>query len=300
MARKNYYDILEVSPDADSAEIKHAYRRQARRFHPDVSSEPESETRFKEVQEAYEVLKDDDKRAVYDQFGLNGNDGFQMPPDFDPAFEFRAGHSGSGVDLNDLLREIFDSSFDPSAASQKRTVEIPIQIDLEDAVDGATRRIQLRLPHEPRPRTIDVVIPSGVRAGQHIRLPGISSAENAATDILLRVEFKPHRIFRIDGSDVTLPLGLAPWEAALGTQVTVPGLGGALTVTVPPGTQSGQRLRLRSRGLPAAGHNNRGDMFVEIKIVTPPADTAARKTLYQQMAEEMPFDPRPELSAATT
>ena len=310
MKYKDYYKILGVERGASEEDIKKAYRKLARKYHPDVSKEPDAEKRMKEVNEAYEVLSDPEKRAAYDQLGKNHQPGqdFRPPPGWDAGFEFSEhGRSGAeAADFSDFFAEIFGrmgrgARRGGAAHAQGNDHHARILLDLEDAFSGATRQITLRAPKldgEGRvtlvEHTLNVSIPKGIREGQVIRLagqgePGFGNGKPG--DLLLEVQFKPHARFRTDGRDLLLTLPVAPWEAALGAVVRVEVPGGALDVRIPAGAQTGRQLRVRGKGLPA---DPPGDLLLDIRIVAPPATTPKAKELYETMAREMPFDPRKE------
>ena len=329
MEFRDYYKVLGVERTASADQIRKAYRRLAHKYHPDVSKEPNAEARFKEMQEAYEVLKDPEKRAAYDQLGSQWKAGeqFRPPPDWGSGFEFsgdgraRAGRSrgrgagprgfgageGGGLGEQDFS-EFFSSLFgggSPFAAEGRRPGRdhhARIEIDLEEAFRGTTRMLELKRPElkpdgtlELRNHTVRVTIPPGVTAGQLIRLAGQgepASGRGSAGDLYLETHIRPHRLFQLDGRDVTLTLPVAPWEAALGASVTVPTLGGPVEVQIPPGSQSGQKLRLRGRGLPG---KPAGDQFVQLKLVLPPGTSPEAKALYEEMRRKLNFDPRADL-----
>lgn len=315
MDYKDYYKIMGVARDASQDEIKRVYRRLARKFHPDVSKEPNAEERFKEVQEAYEVLKDPEKRAAYDQLGTQWRSGqeFRPPPDWGRQFEF----STSGADdpgFSDFFASLFGthSAFAGQRAGRGRSRggfaaagedhSAKVQIELEDAFRGGPLTIELQSPQvgedgrvTTQPRKLKVTLPAGVVEGQKIRLAGQGSAGiggGSPGDLYLEIGFKPHRQFQVEGRDVTVKLPVAPWEAALGATVQVPTLAGLVDMRIPAGARAGQRLRLKGRGLPGS---TPGDQYVEIKIVLPPADTPKARELYETMKQELPFDPRAEL-----
>ena len=296
MEYKDYYKILGVARGADADEIKRAYRKLARKYHPDVSKEANAENRFKDVAEAYEVLKDADKRAAYDQLGSNwqAGQGFTPPPGWSAGGEFRGAPGGGG--FSDFFDSLFGRGFgaEPGArrAAGRDDQHAQIRITLEDAFHGSTRTVNLSQA-DGRTRTLEVRIPKGVRAGQRIRLAGQGGH---GADLYLEIDFAPHRLYRLEGADLYLDLPVTPWEAALGASVKVPTLGGPVELTIPPGSQSGDRLRLRGRGLPAKPAP--GDQYVVLKLVTPPARTEAARELYRRLAEEVPLDPRQELFKA--
>lgn len=307
MEFKDYYKTMGVERNATQDEIKRAYRKLARKYHPDVSKEKDAEVRFKEVGEAYEVLKDTEKRAAYDQLGANykGGQEFRPPPNWDSGFEFRGGggNGGEGADFSDFFSSLFGSQFGGGAQRASRQAKgedhhARILISLEDAYRGATRAITLRVPAVDAQghvitteRLLNVAIPKGIREGQHIRLTGQGSAgiDGKAGDLYLQVEFQPHSFYRVDGRDIHLELPVAPWEAALGATVKVPTLGGVVELKIPEGSGSGRKMRLKGRGLPG---NPAGDCYVILTIALPAANTETAKALYQKMAQELDFNPR--------
>ena len=331
MEFRDYYQVLGVERAATADQIKAAYRRLARKYHPDVSKERNAEARFKEMQEAYEVLKDPEKRVAYDQLGANWKAGeqFRPPPDWGSGFEFsggagRAGGARRGAgrarwsgaaaedggfadqDFSDFFSSLFGGG-SPFArgggGGAARDHHAQVGVDLEEAYRGTTRTLELRRPEvkpdgsvELRTHTVRVTIPPGVTEGQLIRLagqgaPGAGGAR--AGDLYLEVHVQPHRLFALEGRDVTLTFPVAPWEAALGASVTVPTLGGSVEMHIPAGAQSGQKLRLRGRGLPG---NPPGDQYVQLKVVLPPANSPQAKAFYEEMRSKLDFDPRANLS----
>lgn len=320
MEYRDYYKILGVARGATAEEIKKSYRRLARKYHPDVSKEKDAEARFKEVQEAYEVLKDTEKRAAYDQLGSNWQQGqqFRPPPDWASGFEFRGRPGGGGGQqqefeggFSDFFSSLFGgmggAGFSQAGAAPRRRngrdSHACIDIDLEEAYQGGTRTFELQRPQaasdgtvELRNHTVKVAIPKGVTNGQRLRLAGQGEAApggaGRAGDLYLEIHIRPHRLFQLEGRDVTLILPIAPWEAALGGTVTVPTLGGSVEMRIPPGSQSEKKLRLRGRGLPGAPP---GDQVVQLRIVVPPADTPEAKALHERMRDELGFDPRSSL-----
>jgi len=337
MEYRDYYQTLNVARTASADEIKKAYRRLARKFHPDVSKEKDAEAKFKQVQEAYEVLKDPEKRAAYDQLGSNWKNGqdFRPPPDFGGGFEFRGrpggmGGMGGGAGGHDSFSDFFSSLFGGAGApgagagnpfgdaaygmggggrrraqpTRGRDHHARIDIELEEAFRGGNRTFELQRPQlddegllRNRKHTVKVTIPAGITQGQQLRLAGQgeeSETGGGSGDLFLEVHIRPHNQFEFDGRDVTVTLPLAPWEAALGASVTVPTLGGNVDMRIPPNSQSGQKLRLRGRGLPGSPA---GDQFVQLKVVLPPADTPKARELYERMQAELDFNPRASASA---
>jgi curved DNA-binding protein len=319
MEYRDYYKLLGVSRSASGEEIKRAYRKLARRFHPDVSKEKNAEARFKEVQEAYEVLKDPEKRAAYDQLGADyrGGQQFRPPPDWAHNFEFRSGgHAPGGQDagFSDFFSSLFGagSPFGGTEGTAGRRFRARgedrrarLDLSLEEAYAGVSRDISLQHPEQSedghvllRERTLRVTVPSGVTSGQVIRLAGQGAAGaggGRAGGLLLGVHLEPHRLYVVDGRDVTLELPVAPWEAALGAVVATPTLAGSVDLRIPAGARAGQKLRLRGRGLPGEPP---GDQYVRLKIVLPPADDEHARAIYESMRDELPFDPRAELGTA--
>jgi curved DNA-binding protein len=287
MQYRDYYEILGVTRGADAEEVKRAYRKLARKFHPDVSKEKNAEEKFKEVQEAYEVLRDNDKRAAYDQLGRDFRNGqqFRPPPDWSQRF----GNSG-GQRFSDLngFSDFFSSLFGGAGAGGGNSGQPDadaghLNVTVEEAFAGTKRRVTLN--EHGRQRQVDVQIPAGVAEGQSLRIPGIGGRSS----LIFRIRLRPHHLYEVAGKDVQIDLPLAPWEAALGAKVAVPTLGGTVELTVPAGAQSGQKLRLRGRGLPG---NPAGDQMVIIKLVTPSAHSAAEKEAYERMKRDFKFDPR--------
>lgn len=314
MKFKDYYEILGVPRSAAQDDVKRAYRKLARKFHPDVSKDPEAETRFKELGEAYAVLKDPEKRAAYDQMGSQWKTGqeFQPPPGWDAGFEFSGGEFGGaqGADHSDFFEALFGRHVGGGHRAQRQTQgqdhHAKVLIDLVDAYRGAQRSISLRMPAldaqghiAMQERTLDVSIPKGIRAGQHLRLvgqggPGIG--EGKAGDLYLELVFKPDPQFRADGRDVYVDLPLAPWEAALGAAVEAPTPEGPVQLTIPSGSVAGRQLRLKGRGIPGSPP---GDLYVKLTIALPPADSEASREAYRAMAKAFDFNPRIHLKGRT-
>ncbi len=313
MEFKDYYTLMGIERSASQDEIKRAYRKMARKYHPDVSKEPDAEERFKEIGEAYEVLKDPEKRAAYDQLGAKWKEGqdFRPPPGWDQGFEFRGGGytEADASQFSDFFESLFGDAGVPHGYTHTGRVNIrgenthaKVLIDLEDAYHGVTRTITLRhseLGPDGRPeiktRTLKVHIPKGVHQGQHIRLAGQGAAgvgQSPAGDLYLEVEFRPHAFYRVEGRDVYLDLPVAPWEAALGATIQTPTLGGVVELKIPAGSKSGSKMRLKGRGIPG---NPAGDLYAVLQVVLPPADSEEAKALYQQMKQKLAFNPRARL-----
>jgi curved DNA-binding protein len=312
---KDYYATLGVARDATEDQIKKAFRKLARKYHPDVSKEKDAEARMKEVNEAYAVLSDPQKRAAYDQLGRDYRPGqdFRPPPDWDAGFEF----SGSGApgaeaaDFSDFFAELFGRMGGTGRGHARgfhargEDHHAKILVDLEDAYRGATRQIGLRVPKVDasgrvilETRTLNVQIPKGLREGQVMRLanqgaPGLG--EGKPGDLLLEVHFSAHSRFRVDGRDVHMKLPVAPWEAALGAviPITLPDAA-VLKVRIPEGAQTGRQLRVRGKGIPA---DPPGDLLLDVQVVVPPASPARARELYETMARDLAFDPRAEQGA---
>lgn len=309
MQFKDYYQTLGVARDATAEEIKKAFRKLARKYHPDVSKETDAELRMKEINEANAVLSDPEKRAAYDQIGRGYRPGqdFRPPPDWDAGFEF-SGHGYApheAADFSDFFSELFGGMRGGQGAprgryrAQGEDHHAKVLLDVEDAYTGATRQISLRAPRVDaggrvglETRTLNVRIPKGVRAGQVIRLAGQGAPGHGgspAGDLLLEVHFKPHARFRVDGRDLYLSLPVAPWEAALGAVIAVDLPDGPVKVRIPEGTQSGRQLRVRGKGIPGEAS---GDLLLDIRVVLPLADTPVARRFYETMARDLAFDPR--------
>lgn len=315
MQYKDYYAIMGLKRDAKPEEIKQAYRKLARKYHPDVSKEKDAEDRFKEVNEAYEVLKDPDKRKQYDQLGASWREGqeFKPPPGWQQqrSTHFDPNDFADAGDFSDFFSSLFGGGGFRQRSQHTRTtgfnqrgedLHSKIIISLEEAYAGTTRSIQLSVPQvaangtaQMVTRELKVKIPAGVTQGQQIRLsgqgnPGLGKGE--AGDLYLEIDLQEHPLFHADKTDIYLTLPVAPWEAALGATVPVPTLGGKVELKIPAGSQVGQKMRLKGRGLPA---KTPGDQYVILQVVVPPANTATQRELYEQMAKQMPFNPREKL-----
>ncbi|VAW52887.1 DnaJ-class molecular chaperone CbpA [hydrothermal vent metagenome] len=315
MDYKDYYKILDVEKDVSQADIKRAYRKLARKYHPDVSKLSDAEARFKEVGEAYEVLKDPEKRAAYNKLGESWKAGqdFNPPPEWDAGFEFRGGGFTGGDDANysDFFESLFGRDFGSADAGNRQgggfnmrgeDHHAKVLIDLEDAYTGSSRRLVLQSPELDetghvvnKQRTLNIKIPKGVKQGQRIRLSGQGSAgagSAPAGDLYLEIEFNPHGFYHVDAHDVYLDLPLTPWEAALGASVKVPTPNGPVDLKIKSNTQNGQKMRLKGRGIPA---KIAGDLYVVAQITLPPADSDSAKALYRKMQQELDYNPRVKL-----
>ena len=323
MKFKDYYETLGVERGATEDDIKKAYRKLARKYHPDVSKLPDTEQRFKEINEASEVLRDPEKRAAYDRMGsrYHAGDDFQPPPRGEapgaPPGGFAGGFAGAADDFDPS--DFFEALFGRQARQARQGAgrahpggeqggpafagedqHVKVRIDLEDAYRGAQRSISLRVPvldDDGRvtmtERQLDIAIPKGLRAGQHLRLAGQGGpgfGGGPAGDLYLEIEFQPHARYRVDGRDVYLDLPVAPWEAALGATVDVPTPDGTVQLTVPPGSRAGRKLRLRGRGIPGS---TPGDLYAVLAIALPPAESSRGREAYEAYAKAFAgFDPR--------
>lgn len=305
MQYQDYYQTLGVARDASQDEIKKAFRKLARKYHPDVSKEPDAEARMKAINEANAVLSDPEKRAAYDQLGRHqGGQEFRPPPDWDRGFEYsHQGFSPSeAAEFSDFFAELFGRMGQGTGfrtqgfAPQDHHARVFISI--EDAFSGAVRHLSLRSPVldakgqvRLQDRTLKVKIPKGIRQGQVIRLAGQGAPglDGKAGDLLLEVAFESHPRLRAEGSDLHLQLPLAPWEAALGAVVAVNLPGGEIKVRIPEGAESGRQLRVRGKGIPASPP---GDLLLHLEVVLPPASDPKARAIYETMAREVNFDPR--------
>lgn len=304
MQFKDYYQTLGVDRGASADEIKTAFRRLARKYHPDVSKEPDAEQRMQEINEAYTVLSDPERRGAYDQVGRGFQAGqeFHAPPGWEGTVHFAgSGFSPHGAaDFSDFFAELFGRRpGGPGFARPRRDHRTRIVLDLEDSLHGATRQLTLTIPRldasgriSRQERTLNLRIPKGIRPGQTIRLAGQGPADpqgGPPGDLLLEVEFRPHPRFTVDGADLRLRLPIAPWEAALGALVEIPLPDGEVRVRIPEGSRGGRQLRVRGKGLPG---NPPGDLLLDLEILLPPADTPEARRHYEAMARDFAFDPR--------
>ncbi len=306
MKYKDYYRIFGIDRNASAAEIKAAYRSLARKYHPDVSKEPDAEEKFKEISEAYQTLKDPQKRAAYDQLGrYQSGQEFKPPPDWqkqygDVPFSF------DDIDLSDLFSDLRGGR--QRDGQRNRNVPIPgqdyeanVHITLEEAYFGAEVELDLNMPEYdangmPRrmPHAFKTRIPKGATDGQRLRVPGKGGKGfngGPSGDLYLNIVLRPHALYRPSGYDLYLDLPLAPWEAVLGASVKVPTLGGLVRLKIPEGTSAGQHLRLPKRGLPNP-HGGQGDLFAIVQIVVPSVISERERQLYKQLAGGSAFNPR--------
>jgi curved DNA-binding protein len=313
---KDYYATLGVARDAKADDIKKAYRKLAQKFHPDVSKDPKGEEKFKEIAEAYQALKDPEKRAAYDQLGSAYQPGqdFRPPPDWEK--QFRAGAANQGgfsfddLDLSDLFEGLSARSRRGSRGRSTLRMpgadyEVTVRLALEDALRGTQVDLNLTLPEfdaegvpRPAPKTVKARIPKGATEGQRLRLRGQGgkgSNGGRDGDLYLNIELQPHPLFRPSGHDLYIDLPLAPWEAALGAMIEVPTLDGAVNLKIPPGTTAGRKLRLGKKGLPRPG-GGEGDLYAIVQIVNPPELGERERELFKELSEVSRFDPREHFS----
>ncbi len=308
---RDYYETLGVSKTASEDEIKSAFRKLARKYHPDVAKDKkEAEEKFKQINEAYEVLSDPEKRRKYDQLGENWNQpgGFQQPPQWGGGqrgggFHGAGGENGGvefefgGTGFSDFFEAFFGGGRGRSAfggfgqrgsmAERGSDVEADIMVTLEEALHGSTRQVSLRRAGSEKTETYQVKIPRGVREGQRIRLAGQGQAGERggkSGDLFLRVRLARHPDFSVEGSDLVHEVKIAPWQAVLGDQIIVPTLEGNARLKLPPGTQGGQRFRLRGRGLPGVS-GQRGDLYVVVQIAVPKKLSESERKLWEQLAQ---------------
>jgi len=314
---KDYYKILGVEPTADDKAIKAAYRKLARKYHPDVSKERDAEDKFKEANEAYEALSSPEKRAEYDELRKYGQHGrpFQGPP----GWESRAGGGGGfeNGDFSDFFSSIFGarggSPFGRAGQQQRsagrrgQDVEMELAVFLEETLSTESKKISFQVPQYSAngqrtghtTKTLNVKIPAGVSDGERIRLKGQGApglAGGASGDLFLTIRMAPHPLFDVEGHDLIITVPLAPWEAALGTKVAVPTLTGKINLTIRPDSQSGQRLRVKGMGL-TNKQGQRGDLYAQLKVVMPSQSDATARELWSQLAEHAAFNPRTQWSS---
>ena len=306
---KDYYKTLGVATDASADDIKRAFRKAARKYHPDVNPGADSEAKFKDVNEAYEVLRDPERRAAYDQLGSQpqpGDGGYQPPPNWEEGFRFSQGAPDNDEVFSEFFETLFRRGDGPMGGrggmAPGSDSHAKIYIDIDDTYTGASRTLSMRMPVvgpdgavHMQDRNISLRVPRGITEGQHIRLAGQgapSAGAGPAGDLFLEVAFAPHPVYRPDGRNLHLDLPIAPWEAALGGKVVMPTPSGKVDLRIPKNARSGQKLRLKGKGLPG---QPAGDIFATLKIVNPKVSTNEAREFFEQMAKEMPFDPRAHL-----
>ena len=318
MKYKDYYATLGVEKTAGADEIKKAYRKLARKYHPDVSKEKDAKEKFQEVSEAYETLKDPEKRAAYDQLGSYqpGQD-FRPPPGWEQQFsQGEGGFSFDEVDLADLFAGLGGGARGFRTGGRARQnmpipgedYDVAVGITLEQAYSGTMLDLNLQVPEIDAqgrvrrvPHTFTARIPQGVTQGERLRLPGKGGkGMNGARDgdLYLNISIAPHPLYRVSGRDLYLDVPLAPWEAVLGASIEIPTLGGSVRLKIRPGTQAGQQLRLAKRGLPKPG--NEGDLYAIVQIAVPPSANEKEQELYGELAKASTFDPRAHLKQEAT
>jgi curved DNA-binding protein len=288
---KDYYQVMGIGRDATEAQVKQAYRRLARKYHPDVSKEKDAEARFKDLGEAYEVLKDPQKRAAYDRLGKGPRPGeeFRPPPDWNGGFDFGAANGEPGLSG---FSDFFESLFGRARAQHSEDQYANVLLDLDASLQGGARTLTLD------GRTLNVHIPRGILAGQHIRLAGQGSraqggqGSDKSGDLFIQVEFQPHPLYRADGRDLAMTLPVAPWEAALGASIKAPTPGGLVDLKIPAGAHAGSKLRLKGRGIPSSPP---GDLYAVLEIVLPEAADEKARAAYRAFAAACPFNPRARL-----
>jgi len=312
MEFKDYYQILGVQPDAEQKDIKTAYRKLARKYHPDMNPEKGAEDKFKEVAEAYEVLKDAARRAEYDELrqyrSRAGSGGFEPPP----GWQSSGGAGGRHFegDFSDFFNSIFGGGGGGAGGFRQQQsgmrgqdAEIEMPVFLEETLSDASKRVEYGIPvyengqvREIR-KSLSVKIPAGVVDGERIRLKGQGGpgmGDGPSGDLYLHIRLVPHPMFDVEGHNLVVTVPVAPWEAALGAKITVPTLSDKIHLTVAPNSQSGQRLRIKGKGLPTKTGN--GDLFALLKVVMPPAANAEVKALWQALSDKASFDPRAQWS----
>jgi curved DNA-binding protein len=300
---QDYYKVLGVAPDASEKDIKLAYRKLARKYHPDLNKASDSGKKFQDLQEAYNVLKDPEKRAAYDhpKNKARGNDHFDNSHAAHRYWSREQQNRGDSTD--DIFRTFFEESFDKQRSIRGEDYHFIVKISLEEAYHGVIKRLKIPIPQQAKSisgqsnlNELEVNIPAGAKSGQQLRLKGKGGqgigieAENG--DLFLEVDFLKHKLFSVEGNDIYLTLPVAPWEAVLGANIVIPTLSGNIDLKIPPNSQGGQKLRLKGRGLKSAIN---GDQYIDLKIVFPPVTTDSAKALYQKIAAETVFNPRDKL-----
>jgi curved DNA-binding protein len=316
MEFKDYYKILGVEPEAETPAIKSAYRKLARKYHPDLNPEKDAEDKFKEVAEAWEVLKDKERRAEYDELRRYGG---RRPQDFEPppgwqssASSGRQSHQFDG-DFSEFFSSMFGGGFSAEGRGGPRSrgfrgqdIEIEMPVFLEETISDASKPISYELPVmeqgqlRQQRKSLKVKIPAGVVDGERIRLRGQGApgqGDAPAGDLYLHIRLVPHPVFDVEGHNLLVTVSIAPWEAALGAKVTVPTLDGKINLTIAPGSQTGQKLRVKGKGL--ISKTGRGDLYAVLKVVMPDKRSPELEALWRQLAEKAAFDPRAEWGKAS-
>ncbi|KTC70263.1 DNA-binding protein DnaJ [Legionella birminghamensis] len=303
---KDYYQIMGLDRNASQEEIKQTYRKLARKYHPDVSKDPKAEDKFKELGEAYDVLKDPEKRAKYDKYGQywkqQSEAHQQYGQDYQPQYQYTGQSDFDPADFEDFLSSIFSRQSARGKPSgyydQGQDIHAQLTISLEDSYHGAEKLIQLQLPAvnqkrelEYQQRAIKVKIPKGIGNKQQIRLKGQGGeyAPGRHSDLYIEIHIAPHHLFHLDKKDILLKIPISPWEAVLGANIEIPTLGGTVNMKIPPYSQSGKKMRLKGRGLPG---NPPGDQYITLEIVIPETENSEMKKLFEQMAASVHFNPR--------
>lgn len=304
MEFKDYYAIMGLPKTASPEDIKLAYRKLARKYHPDVSKEPDAEEKFKTLGEAYEVLKQSAKRAEYDElyeYYKNPRQHQQQRSQSGQERYYSHSSGESEADFGDFWQRIFQEE-QARQAKRARDLQAQIQLSLEDAYHGGIRELNLEMPMQSpegylysEPQSIKVRIPPGVTDGQHLRLKGqgMKSSDGQAGDLLLEIRLKPHPFFRPDGLDIHIDIPISPWEAALGAEIVVPTLGSKLKIKIPQNAESGQVLRLKDKGMHRG--SAKGAQFVHLTLQNPPVCNERMRALYEDMAKSADFNPRSSL-----
>lgn len=314
MKYKDYYAALGVAREASDAAIKSAYRKLAQKYHPDVTKDPKGEEKFKEVAEAYQTLKDPEKRAAYDRLGHHrpGQD-FRPPPDWEREFSARGFGASEQADLGELFEQLFGTmggrGHGPrdgrgGFAMPGQDFEAAVHITLEEAARGTEVKLDLSIPEagpdgrlRREPKEVTVRIPKGVTDGQKLRVPGKGGSGlngGPAGALYLAIVLRPHPLFKTSGHDLYLDLPVAPWEAVLGASVEIPTLEGKVRLKIPAGARAGQQFRLGGRGLPRP-RGGAGDLYAVLQIATPSAMSPRERELYEDLARESTFNPRANL-----
>ena len=308
MEFKDYYKILGVAEDAETGDIKTAYRKLARKYHPDMNPDQEAEAKFKEVAEAWEVLKDKDRRAEYDELRRYGG----RRQDFEPPPGWQSTAGGTHHEFQGDFSDFFNSIFGGGFAGERRggaqsfgfrgqDVEIEMPVFLEETIADASKPVEYELPVveggqlRRKRKSLRVTIPAGVADGERIRVRGQGApgqGDAPPGDLYLHVRLVPHPVFDVEGRNLLVTVPVTPWEAALGAKVTVPTLDGRIRLTVAPGSQSGQKLLVRGKGL--VGKTGKGDLYAVLKVVMPRDQSPEVQALWQQLADRADFDPRAE------